>query len=51
MIENGAIDSSEKCLLMFTGNGLKDPDSLKNNNIKLQPRTPLQWQKELIKND
>ena len=36
------------CLLMFTGNGLKDPDTLKQNNISLEPKTPQAWQEELL---
>ncbi len=48
MMSEGLIDSTEKCLLMFTGNGLKDPDALKQNNIKLEPKTPQAWQEELL---
>ncbi len=48
MMSEGHIDSSEKCLLMFTGNGLKDPDTLKQNNKQLEPKTPQAWQEELL---
>jgi threonine synthase len=48
MLSEGLIDSPERCLLMFTGNGLKDPDALKQNNIKLEPKTPQAWQEELL---
>ena len=48
MMSKGLIDSSENCLLMFTGNGLKDPNVLKQNNKKLEAKTPQAWQKELL---
>ncbi|MBL1211856.1 MAG: threonine synthase [Ignavibacteriae bacterium] len=48
MMEEGSIDSSDKCLLMLTGNGLKDPDALRNSNKKLNPKTPTDWKNELL---
>lgn len=42
-IENNLIDSDESYLLMFTGNGLKDLNSLKIWNESIQTKTYNQW--------
>jgi len=44
------VDQKENHLVMFTGNGLKDVNSLKKWNEEIEPKTYQQWLDELNAN-
>lgn len=46
-ISNGLVNEKENHLLMFTGNGLKDLNSLKKWNEEIKPKSYQQWLDEL----
>jgi threonine synthase len=46
-ISSGLIEEREKNLVMLTGNGLKDVNSLKRWNKEIQPKSYQQWIEEL----
>jgi len=49
-ILSGLVDQKENHLVMFTGNGLKDVNSLKKWNEEIEPKTYQQWLDELNAN-
>lgn len=50
LISKGVISRKDKVILMFTGNGLKDPSSISMWNPEPKSLTPAEWENNLINN-
>ncbi|MDP4115279.1 MAG: pyridoxal-phosphate dependent enzyme [Bacteroidota bacterium] len=48
LLKEGVINPKSKVILMFTGNGLKDPGSVSKWNVEPKALSPEQWASKLI---